>query len=188
MTCLHSLMSRRLLYVLRLVDDHYYVGTTTRSIHERIEEHRAGQGAAWTALYPPLELEEFFTSHDELMETLVTLRYMTRHGIDQVRGGPFVAEVLSPGDRSCIERILAAAGNRCFRCGREGHLASMCRPKRPRSPSSSEQPHPPAKRPRYSTLCTRCGRNTHGVETCYARTHVNGTTLMPQDTGSCTIL
>ena len=47
-----------LVYVLRLVDDFYYVGQVTNSadVDARIAQHKAGDGAQWTKLHPVVEV------------------------------------------------------------------------------------------------------------------------------------
>ena len=44
-------------YVLRLVQDKYYVGMTPRwRLDTREEEHMSGHGSKWTRRFPPLGL------------------------------------------------------------------------------------------------------------------------------------
>lgn len=83
------------LYVLKLVDDKYYVGITARSNpQDRIEQHISGYyGAKWTKKYKPLETLELrdlgmVTSEDaERVEKTCTLTYMDKYGYQNVRGG-----------------------------------------------------------------------------------------------------
>jgi predicted GIY-YIG superfamily endonuclease len=42
------------LYVLRCEGDNYYVGTT-KNLDERLKQHWAGTGAAWTQKWAPVE-------------------------------------------------------------------------------------------------------------------------------------
>lgn len=44
------------LYVLRCADNSYYVGTTRKSLEERLEEHNAGLHGGYTATRRPVEM------------------------------------------------------------------------------------------------------------------------------------
>ncbi len=82
------------LYVLRLQDNKYYVGITTKTPQIRMQEHLSGiRVAYWTAKHKPLEiiLEEDLgrvsKAHAEKYENKVTRDLMKKHGINNVRGG-----------------------------------------------------------------------------------------------------
>jgi hypothetical protein len=42
------------LYVLKLLHDKWYVGTTSRPFEVRYQEHASGRGSEWTKLHPPI--------------------------------------------------------------------------------------------------------------------------------------
>ena len=44
------------IYALRLKNDMYYIGHTTRSAEERLSEHQQGNGSEWTKKYCPISL------------------------------------------------------------------------------------------------------------------------------------
>ena len=82
------------LYALKLEDDKYYVGITSRKDpNTRIEQHKAGNGAKWTKLHKPadvLEVQDMGQLTEEEIKTAedrLTLIYMDRYGIKNVRGG-----------------------------------------------------------------------------------------------------
>jgi predicted GIY-YIG superfamily endonuclease len=78
-------------YVLRLQDDKWYVGKSTR-LNERLSQHFSGNGSKWTKMYPPISVEDVF-SHN--CEEEATLWYMNIHGVNNVRGYSWCQPVLS---------------------------------------------------------------------------------------------
>lgn len=72
-------------YVLRLVDNKYYVGWTEH-LMERMKDHFENGGAQWTKKYKPVEVIKVFrgTKQDEDRETLTMMISM---GKENVRGG-----------------------------------------------------------------------------------------------------
>ena len=80
------------LYVLELVDGHYYVGQSS-NVDLRLEQHKAGEGSVWTKLHPfvrELVREPTGTSDwkkAEPFENQWTLELMSLRGWEKVRGG-----------------------------------------------------------------------------------------------------
>jgi predicted GIY-YIG superfamily endonuclease len=78
-------ITKNYIYVLKLVDDRYYVGRTC-NILRRIKEHFTEGGAIYTKKYKPLkviDVEEEKTSDDEKIKTL---SIMEKYGWEKVRG------------------------------------------------------------------------------------------------------
>lgn len=78
-------ITKNYIYVLKLIDDRYYVGRTC-NILRRIKEHFIGEGSVYTKEYKPLkviEVEEEKTIDDERFKTL---EMMERYGWEKVRG------------------------------------------------------------------------------------------------------
>jgi putative endonuclease len=48
-------MAKHVVYILRCSDDSYYVGST-HDLDERLERHREGNAAKWTAARLPVEI------------------------------------------------------------------------------------------------------------------------------------
>lgn len=82
------------LYVLALSEGCFYVGLTSDIVH-RLSQHRAGEGAEWTKLHPPVRVLHTICTGTrdaraaEQMEDEVTITFMLRYGVDKVRGGHF---------------------------------------------------------------------------------------------------
>lgn len=89
------------LYALRLTGGKYYIGLTAyKDVMQRFSEHVAGKdarGAKWTSRYKPLsvmevrELGRMTRARAEYLETLMTLEYIKKFGLKDVRGGELCA-------------------------------------------------------------------------------------------------
>lgn len=82
------------LYVLKLEQGKYYVGTTSKTPEERFKEHVNGFLAAeWTKVYKPIKIDQVVDlgvttiEKTEAYENKVTRRYIKAYGINNVRGG-----------------------------------------------------------------------------------------------------
>ncbi len=76
-------------YVLQLTDIHFYVGLS-ENIEDRVVAHFMGGGAEWTKKHPPEKVLDVRPG-GKLLEKLVTLEFMMKHGWEKVRGGPWTA-------------------------------------------------------------------------------------------------
>ena len=87
------------IYVLKLVDDRYYVGRTG-NILRRIEEHFTGVGSIYTINYSPIkviEVTEELTKQDERNKTL---EVMSKYGWEKVRGANWCSlEINKPKEK-----------------------------------------------------------------------------------------
>jgi predicted GIY-YIG superfamily endonuclease len=144
-----SLMPHNL-YVLQLAEGKYYVGQSD-DLDRRIQEHFSGKGAEWTRKYPPVRTVE--TLYGD--ENSVTKQLMMKHGIANVRGGSYCEIILPKHVEDILLRELRGDADLCFVCGADDHWGAACPQKK----------------------CTRCGRNNHSVENCYAATYLNGTKI-----------
>ena len=139
------------IYVLNLNRGKYYVGKTRRGV-KRVWEHIDGKGAAWTKKYPPLkndEIEYMKSGLKESDEDRITLEYMAKYGISNVRGGSWCMVRMPKATRSKLKKKIESA----------------------KSKKTTR------KRSKKKVFCARCGRNSHSISKCYARTHNNGTVI-----------
>lgn len=80
------------LYVLELVDGHYYVGQSS-NVDLRLKQHKSGEGSVWTNLHPFVRelLRQPTGTADwkkaETFENQWTLELMSLRGWEKVRGG-----------------------------------------------------------------------------------------------------
>jgi predicted GIY-YIG superfamily endonuclease len=85
------------LYVLKLENNRYYVGSTSQTNpYDRIMQHvNKDGGAKWTELYAPIEVIEIrdagtmTRTQAEAYERNLTWEYMRQYGVNKVRGGIF---------------------------------------------------------------------------------------------------
>ena len=147
-------------YVLLLEGGYYYVGYSESGHERRVEWHLRGNGAEWTKLHKPVKLVEVIQGGDAIVELTTTLNYMKVHGWQKVRGGRYSAIVLLEPPME-----LEKGKGSCYICRQRGHFAKEC---------------PKGKAPAKSALyCQRCGRNSHSIVTCFAKTHFDGNPLSP---------
>lgn len=98
-------------YVLQCEDSKYYVGQTS-NIVRRFEEHKNGEGSAWTKKHKAFSMVDLVTTTlSDFREVALTLQYMHKYGISNVRGGPFSRIELNSND---IKTIVAMMKNNAF--------------------------------------------------------------------------
>lgn len=87
----------------------HYVGTTYYP-KLRDKQHRSGRGCTFTHKYPVLARIELIEIPIDVgrmeYETAMTIGYMRRFGIDNVRGGIYLSSELDEKQRETIERII----------------------------------------------------------------------------------
>ncbi len=82
------------LYILKLEDNKWYVGITSKTPEKRFAQHKSGfLAAAWTKRYRPIsihykkDLGVCTIEQAQLYEGRVTRKYMEEYGDNNVRGG-----------------------------------------------------------------------------------------------------
>jgi len=147
------------IYALSCEGDKWYIGRTDRKdVNDRVIEHFNQHGSAWTKKYPPLAVDHIWNKCSPFDEDKYTLVYMTKYGVDNVRGGSYVQVNLSSSQIDVIEKQIANAKGVCFHCGKAGHFIRQC-------PEKS---------------CQKCGRSSHTADKCYAKTKFDGSPIEEQ--------
>lgn len=151
-----------LVYVLNLEKGKFYVGKTT-DLEKRLREHKSGyKSSSWTKKYKPLGVHKIYENCDGFDEDKITVKYMTKYGIPNVRGGPYVTIILPPEIIDHITLRIRMATNLCLRCGSKFHFCTNCNQGSettfPIFPDSTDEFGPP--------ICKTCGANTHFTEDC----------------------
>jgi len=114
------------IYILKLKGGKYYVGRT-KNPHFRLEQHSNGKGCLWTEMYPPIPGQIVnLINGDEFDEDKIVKKWMAQYGIDNVRGGSYVTEILSPECIKFIQKEIRMAKDLCMRCGRNNHFVKNC--------------------------------------------------------------
>ena len=120
------------IYVLALEENKIYVGVTD-NVERRFSQHRSGKGAVWTKRYPPVSIIEIRVVNSPFDEEMVTKEYMSKFGIDDVRGAKYVSMKLPDDQIRDISTSMWSINNKlCQRCGRDSgvdgqHRARYCR-------------------------------------------------------------
>ena len=120
-----SMAEKTNIYILRLEGGKYYVGKSSNVV-ERFQQHLSGSGSAWTKKYKPVQLLRTITNASPFEEDRYVKEYMSKFGIDNVRGGAYVEVELSEFHTEALKMELWAATDKCTTCGRAGHWAKDC--------------------------------------------------------------
>ena len=118
-------MSNTNIYVLRLEGGRYYVGKSN-NVMNRYQQHLNGSGSAWTIKYKPVSLDTIIENVSSFEEDKITKEYMSKYGIDKVRGGSYVEIELSKFHIDALKMEIWGAKDLCKQCGRSGHFIKDC--------------------------------------------------------------
>jgi hypothetical protein len=161
------------IYILRLAKGKYYVGKTN-DVPKRYWEHKVGKGAEWPRKYPPVCIQQILRDASPFDEDRYVKEYMSKFGVDSVRGGSYSQTVLDDGQKSAIEKELRMAEDSCVRCGRAGHYVAACYARTDVDGKTLDAEEEESEDEEDDDACHRCGREGHWVSDCYARRHVDG--------------
>lgn len=174
-------MEQLVLYVLQLENGKYYVGKSANP-SARYKQHKDGKGAAWTQKYKPVKFVGTRPLNSEHDENNLTKDLMKTHGVNNVRGGSYTKIVLDDSVRAVIEMELAGNADKCYTCGCAGHFARRCPLKdvlaeEEEDEEEDDEEDDEEEDDEEEDVCSTCGRNSHTSGGCYARTHLDGSTL-----------
>lgn len=153
-------------YALELEDGRYYVGKTC-NIEKRFKEHVEGyKSSSWTRKYRPISVIETIENAHCLDEDKLTVDYMMRYGISNVRGGPYVTIKLSEDTVMHITNRIRMASDLCVKCGKRGHFGVYCTEV---LNSTAVKVLPDLDPP----VCETCGSGCHFTEDCEFSTEMD---------------
>jgi cellular nucleic acid-binding protein len=192
------------IYIIKLKYEKWYIGTSD-NVEKRIKQHFNGNGSKWTQKYKPLKLINSYKIKDLHEEDKITLQYMEKYGINNVRGGSFCNIELTDGEKEVLRKMIKTLNNKCFSCNKTGHFAKDCNVKwidMSDSDSESETVINNYKKSymenKYSNSynnieydydsdsenetiinlkCYRCKRKGHIKKECYAKSDIYGNVL-----------
>jgi predicted GIY-YIG superfamily endonuclease len=113
------------IYILKLKEKKYYIGKT-KNIEKRWADHLAGNGSGWTKRYKPISLITTVLSTSYFDEDKYVKEYMSKYGIENVRGGTYSNIELDDNCISVLEKEIRHSKNLCTRCGRDTHFIKDC--------------------------------------------------------------
>ena len=191
-------MSQTNIYVLRLEGGRYYIGKSD-NIMNRYQQHLNGSGSAWTRKYKPISLEKTIENVSSFEEDKITKEYMSKYGIDKVRGGSYVEVELSEFHTEALKMEIWGAKDLCTQCGRKGHWVKDCYAKKDvngndiyeeeevvwvcnycekefedENDCEKHEKYCKSKSNKKKNACYRCGRSGHYSDNCYAKTDKDG--------------
>jgi predicted GIY-YIG superfamily endonuclease len=113
------------IYVLELSNNKFYIGKSD-NVEQRFAQHCVGYGSQWTKLHKPIKILKTMEMTSPYAEDECTKEYMSKHGIDNVRGGSYSQPILLDWQIKALENELKTAYDLCFYCGENGHFSNKC--------------------------------------------------------------
>ena len=116
------------IYVLSQEQNKFYVGKTSQTVKSRFRQHSQGGkfAAAWTTRYKPIAIHEIRREHSQHDEDNVTIDYMMKYGLENVRGGMYSSIILPQYQINEINRKISSLTSKCFICNDPTHWSSNC--------------------------------------------------------------
>jgi hypothetical protein len=111
------------IYVLQCKDNTFYIGKTDNP-KMRMEDHFDNRGSEWTKIHEPLSISEIIKG-DPFDEDKYVKMYMSKYGINNVRGGSYSNINLTQMQIDSLTAEIYGAYDRCFRCGGD-HFVQQC--------------------------------------------------------------
>jgi hypothetical protein len=113
-------------YILKCEHNCYYIGKTRGSYFIDIGNHFQGKGCEWTKLHKPVRLEILRHFCNEEDDDFYTRLYMTKYGLDKVRGGSYSQVELSEQQVYELNHYPIDQQITCFKCSLKGHKGYIC--------------------------------------------------------------
>jgi hypothetical protein len=96
------------------------------NVERRYEQHQAGTACEWTRHFPPIRIAVQTPMVNAFHESNLTLEYMCRYGIDNVRGANYTQPVLSEEQMDLIQGSIWNHLDLCIGCGLPDHMINQC--------------------------------------------------------------
>jgi len=139
------------IYILKLDQGKYYVGKS-KNVAQRYQEHLQGQGSAWTRKYKPMKLDTVIENASPFDEDKQVKIYMAKYGIENVRGGTYVADTLTEEQEHALKAEISSSNDLCNKCGRKSHFFKDCYAKSDTEGNIISEPSQPSRLELISTI------------------------------------
>lgn len=113
------------IYILQLEDNKFYIGKTENP-QFRLNNHFNFNGSAWTKKYKPLKVLKIIPDCNNFDEDRYTKEYMSKKGINNVRGGTYCKIKLDNDEIELLKKEINGANDCCYICGSNQHFATNC--------------------------------------------------------------
>ena len=127
------------IYILKLEQNKYYIGKS-KNPELRLQEHKQGLGSAWTRKYKPISILETIENASPFDEDKHVKIYMSKYGIENVRGGTYITEVLTEDQHNALKAEIWGSEDLCNKCGRKSHFYKDCYAHTDRDGNTIEEP------------------------------------------------
>ena len=145
------------IYAIKLEKGKYYIGKTTNP-QFRLQSHFDSNGSYWTKKYKPLKVIEIIPNSDNYDEDKITIQYMNKYGINNVRGGSFVSNKLNKSTVETLKQMINGTNDKCFVCGKAGHFANDCQENEYYDSDISEECYSDINEEYEVWFCSYCGK------------------------------
>ena len=127
------------IYILKLEQNKYYIGKS-KNPESRLQEHKQGLGSSWTRKYKPISILETIENASPFDEDKQVKIYMSKYGIENVRGGSYITEQLTEEQHNSLKAEIWGSEDLCNKCGRKSHFYKDCYAHTDRDGNTIEEP------------------------------------------------
>lgn len=113
------------IYILELLENKYYIGKTDKP-NFCLEKDFNNNISEWTRKYIPIKVIKFIPNCNKYDEDKYTKIYMSKKGINNVRGGTYSKIKLNDKQIRFLKKNLSSTCFICFICGDKEHFTYNC--------------------------------------------------------------
>lgn len=167
------------IYILQLENNKYYVGKTNNP-NFRLNNHFNSNGSSWTNKYKPVQVLKLIPDCSDFDEDRYTKEYMSKKGINNVRGGTYCKIKLDNDEIELLKKEINGATDCCYICGSKQHFANNC-------DNNYDNINVNKLTKQLNSLlieqerCFRCHRIGHFANNCYATKDIHGNYIHDED-------